>query len=819
MVSMNRGNVHLWDVDPQHPQGGRVVTRAVPLPYLDSVGRGAGRLWGQFVRVRNASCLSRPDPLSDELKPVPVGDALPNAAGDFIFDHGRGGGRMDQKWLRSPKYQIRYIEASHFGEVNTYYHLSLIAAYIDGLLRELGAPTLPRLIAVVNAHHAAVELTPGKRNGVSKGGKWLPFQGGHYRLPSRRSSICEHEPVSPNGEVHLGPGWRTITHGGLAELVQASGRRYRANASHNAGILYHEYGHHLVRHTADLRANALRPPHLQSNRKPALEEAICDYWAATMLGTPHIWCWHQRHDEEVVHPRSLVSPKTMAHFDPRPSADPHGNGTIFAAALWDLRRALSAAGEPGALLDKLVVQMLILLGRIGADALEPTQVVRVRDGFETALRCLLEADDRLHAGAHQSLIEAAFASRGITPSGLQVQIIRPRKVPNATLSQAEAAEKIARHVPVEDIPPTADLMTPQDLDAYLEETGCQSLSLVAAGDVMLGGRARPFLAQHGHDYPFAAILPLLSRSTIGLVNLEGPLASRAQRKDRNFSYRVNPETAHILARGGINVATLANNHLLDCGREGVRETLDALKAAGIHAIGAGVNQAAAHKPCIIEAGGLSIGLLGYYWNRRTAATARHPGSARDTLEELEADLRDLRPKVDRVVVTHHWGIPYTREPLAADRDKARFAIDCGADAVIGHHPHVVQPFEVYRGRPIFYSIGNFAFGSGNSRAESLVVALRFESQRTFVHVYAAYVKNRDPRAAYQPKVMRGESARRVLARLIASENMSDTSQNGDAARTDAATGPLSLGEDRAECSLPWAAIVAQPDLVRSTADG
>jgi len=118
-------------------------------------------------------------------------------------------------------------------------------------------------------------------------------------------------------------------------LVEFEGSRYRANASHNAGIIYHEYGHHITRHTADFRANRLHSPEAQDNRKAALDEGICDYWAATMLNAPHIWAWHKRHDNEYVHPRSLVSHKTMGEFDPAPKADPHANGTIFAAALWD----------------------------------------------------------------------------------------------------------------------------------------------------------------------------------------------------------------------------------------------------------------------------------------------------------------------------------------------------------------------------------------------------------------------------------------------------------------------------------------------------
>jgi poly-gamma-glutamate capsule biosynthesis protein CapA/YwtB (metallophosphatase superfamily) len=234
---------------------------------------------------------------------------------------------------------------------------------------------------------------------------------------------------------------------------------------------------------------------------------------------------------------------------------------------------------------------------------------------------------------------------------------------------------------------------------------------------------------------------------------------------RPHSYRVRPELAHSLLRAGINVVTLANNHLLDCGRAGVVETLEALKAAGISPIGGGVTREAAHMPVIRQTGRHRIGLLGYYWNRRCAAMRDLPGSATDTPEALETDIRALRDRVDRVVVTFHWGVPYTREPAPEDRAKAHFAIDCGADLVIGHHQHVVQPFEVYRGRPIFYGVGNFAFGSGNSQAEGLLIGVHFNDRNTRVHVYPLYVKNRDPRVAYQPKVMRGAGADRILLKL------------------------------------------------------
>src|SRR5262249_52291252 len=186
---------------------------------------------------------------------------------------------------------------------------------------------------------------------------------------------------------------------------------------------------------------------------------------------------------------------------------------------------------------------------------------------------------------------------------------------------------------------------------------------------------------------------------------------------------------------------------------------------GIAVVGAGVDRTAAHRPAILRQESMRVGVLGYYWNRRTSATGSQPGSAMDPPDAMRADIASLRDQVDRVVVTFHWGIPYEREPLPEDRAKARLAVDLGADIVVGHHTHVVQPFEVYCGRPIFYGVGNFVFGSANSMAEGLVVGIRFEPERTRVEAYPLYVKNRDPRIAYQPKIMQGSAAVRFLARL------------------------------------------------------
>jgi hypothetical protein len=335
----------------------------------------------------------------------------------------------------------------------------------------------------------------------------------------------------------------------------------------------------------------------------------------------------------------------------------------------------------------------------------------------------------------------------------------------AAALDADSFARLTRHVSPDDVPADGDLMTAADVARWVGARAEPPLDLLVGGDVMLGGRAKQLLTTHGGRYPFAALRPLFDRARTVLANLEGPVAREASRQDRRFSYRVAPWTAEVLADAGVRLVTLANNHLMDCGREGVTETLRVLARAGVQAVGAGADTVAAHAPAILDGSDGSIGVLGYYWNRRCAATSRLPGGAMDDDASLERDITALRPRVDLLVVTSHWGVPYERIPAEAERARARRAIELGADAVVAHHPHVVQPLEIHRGRPIFYSVGNLAFGSGNSKAEGLLVGLRREPGALVVEVYALYVKNRDPRVDYQPRLMRGSAARHLFGKL------------------------------------------------------
>ncbi len=407
---VTRGRVYTWSADASRPLHDRARAEVVELPNLEQAERGAMKLMGRFVVVHNACILNVPDGAGH--RPLPLGDASPDAEGQFLFVPGRGGGRVDKTPLCEPEFRSRYVQASRFGEVNAYFHVDRIASYVDELLRSVSAPSLPRVTVLVNAHHAATALdADGARDGLRRDHGWVPFQGGHYRLSAKATNPRELSPVAPSGEIHLGPGRGLVEHGALPAMA---GGRYRANASHNPGIVYHEYGHHITRHTADLSCNGTRHPERQDNRKTALDEGTSDYWAAALLETPHIWAFHQRSEEGSAHSRSLTSPKTMRDYDPDRRADAHDNGTIWAAALWDLRTEIARTEAGGArVADRLVLGCLRTLGRIHADEGHRGPTRRLRARFETAAAALLEADALLSEGRHESVIRSVLRRRGI----------------------------------------------------------------------------------------------------------------------------------------------------------------------------------------------------------------------------------------------------------------------------------------------------------------------------------------------------------------------------------------------------------------------
>ncbi len=305
--------------------------------------------------------------------------------------------------------------------------------------------------------------------------------------------------------------------------------------------------------------------------------------------------------------------------------------------------------------------------------------------------------------------------------------------------------------------------------------------VIMVGDVLLADAARGIISERGHGYVFGATRQLLQGADIAVGNLEGPIShSGAPHSGKRWSYRMDPAAAAALRQAGFSLMNLANNHVRDCGQVGVTETISNLRRAGITPYGAGADERRAHAPAVRAVRGVTVGFLGYMAPQMMLGGQKQSmehhcwgegraGAALGAAALVARDVRALRRRADVVVVSFHMGDRYQRGPTAWERKLCQQAIDAGAHAVVNHGPHILGPVELYRGRPILYSVGNFAFGSGNIFARfSLVALLEIDvgkKRLTGVQLLPLYTVNHNPWVRFQAKVLTGGMARRVLSDL------------------------------------------------------
>jgi poly-gamma-glutamate synthesis protein (capsule biosynthesis protein) len=291
--------------------------------------------------------------------------------------------------------------------------------------------------------------------------------------------------------------------------------------------------------------------------------------------------------------------------------------------------------------------------------------------------------------------------------------------------------------------------------------------LTAVGDIMLAGSAAPTLSREGYGYPFLPTAHLLSGSDITVGNLETPIASRGvEFTDKVYRFKASPKAAAAIREAGFSVLTLANNHIMDYGSQGLSETLENLKMHKIRYAGAGRNLAEARKPALVEKNGLKIAFLAYSLTYPVEFYAGYeqPGAAPGYSRLFREDIRKAKSGADYVVVSFHWGAEGEVLPKPYQLTVARSAIDAGADVIIGHHPHVLQGIECYKGRLILYSLGNYAFGSMSRNAGTSVMAkIVLDHGVREVELFPLNVKNAEVR--YQPAFLRGTQGKGVISRL------------------------------------------------------
>jgi poly-gamma-glutamate capsule biosynthesis protein CapA/YwtB (metallophosphatase superfamily) len=291
--------------------------------------------------------------------------------------------------------------------------------------------------------------------------------------------------------------------------------------------------------------------------------------------------------------------------------------------------------------------------------------------------------------------------------------------------------------------------------------------LTAVGDIMLAGSAAPTLSREGYGYPFLSTAHLLRGSDITVGNLETPISCKGlEFTGKMYRFKASPKAAAAIREAGFSVLTLANNHIMDYGAQGLSETLDNLKKQKIHYTGAGRNLAEARKPALVEKNGQKIVFLAYSLTYPVEFYAGHdqPGAAPGYSRFFREDISKAKSGADYVVVSFHWGAEGEVFPKPYQVTVARTAIDAGADVVIGHHPHVLQGVECYKGRLILYSLGNYAFGSMSRNADTSVLArIVLDRGVREVELFPLNVMNAEVR--FQPVLLKGTEGKGVISRL------------------------------------------------------
>lgn len=237
------------------------------------------------------------------------------------------------------------------------------------------------------------------------------------------------------------------------------------------------------------------------------------------------------------------------------------------------------------------------------------------------------------------------------------------------------------------------------------------LTLTFVGDISIGDAIQYREAKSGYhevirekglEWPFSLVADVLSADDLTIANLEGTMTRSRRHKDIRYPLVIDPAHTQILLSGGIDAVNTANNHAMDFFAKGYRDTLAALDDAGIAHFGT-INPGASSgfdRQLIAEVKGIKVGFIGLTYPQES------------DVKFIEASAAALREKgCSLIILSLHWGRETHMKPNAAQYAFARKALALDIDLIFGHHPHVIQPIALYQGKPVFFSTGNFTFGT------------------------------------------------------------------------------------------------------------
>jgi len=275
--------------------------------------------------------------------------------------------------------------------------------------------------------------------------------------------------------------------------------------------------------------------------------------------------------------------------------------------------------------------------------------------------------------------------------------------------------------------PTPGRVPEDGPEPFMDDLPADAVELAAVGDVNLGGRLLDTIAARGPDHLWTGVAPVLAAADIALVNLECTISERGAPEPKEFTFRGRPSSLGAMRRAGVDIASLGNNHAVDFGRDAFSDTLRHLRDNRIEAVGGGEDIESAWEPVYIERRGIRFGFVAAtrVLPHNFAATDRLPGVASAYDEaRLVASVREAERASDVTVVVVHWGTETHTAPNPVQVGLARTLVDAGADVIVGHHPHRLQPVVRMKGAVVAYSLGNFVFTSPSAAGrESMILRI------------------------------------------------------------------------------------------------
>lgn len=335
----------------------------------------------------------------------------------------------------------------------------------------------------------------------------------------------------------------------------------------------------------------------------------------------------------------------------------------------------------------------------------------------------------------------------------------------STQTDTAAVEADAEHTATEAVDETQELET-QATETQEPEPVIRTVTLTATGDCTLGatqthgyaGSFHEYYDRYGEDYFFDGVRDIFEQDDFTLINLECVLTESTDRVDKTWNLKGKPEYVGIMTGSYVEGCSLGNNHTLDYGPQSLTDTQNVLDQAGIVY---GYNE---HVATYTTESGIVIGIVSANLLAQTEERANY---IRDGITKLREEGADI------VIACCHWGIEGDHYPNDYQKSTAHQIIDWGADLLIGNHPHVLQGVELYNGKMICYSLGNFCFG-GNRNPQVKDTAI-FQQTFTFVDnvlqedisvkMIPCTISSTDTRNDFQPTVATGERKAKIISNL------------------------------------------------------